>query len=429
MPDFNNMPELNICLLLFSILVNLVLLAGTLMECKPIRSYIKSFTVLLVVNICMQAGEMGIWLFDILKNPLLIKVCSFFSFACSPVLMATFNYCLIGFVREKKEVSYRLSYLVSALCGIYFILTVCSLFNGMIFDIDANGSYLDGTKIYISYIFDVALFIIEIIQIFEYWKTLTIKGIVCLMSFCVVSLFTMLLQSIWYPVPELLMTTLSMILIFMFFHGEQGRQLAEKKRQLTESGVALAISQIQPHFIYNTLSTIKVLCRKDPAMAEKVTEQFAQYLRVNLDKIGSSQPVLFVRELEHVKTYLWIEQMRFQENLVVEYDIQATEFFVPALSVQPIVENAVKHGMMGKDGICTVTISTCETDQYYEIRVKDDGGGFSTDHMPQDNKVHVGIESVRNRLWNMVRGTLNINSAPGKGTCVIIKIPKSNSGD
>lgn len=427
MPDFNNMPELNICLLLFSILVNLVLLAGTLMECKPIRSYIKSFTVLLVVNICMQAGEMGIWLFDILKNPLMIKVCSFLSFACSPALMVTFNYCLIGFVREKKEVSYRLSYLVSALCGIYFILTVCSLFNGMIFDIDVNGSYMDGTKIYISYIFDVVLFIIEIVQIIKYWKILTVKGIVCLTSFCMVSLFTMVLQNVWYPIPELMMTTLSMIMMFMLFYGEQRRQLAEKERQLAESGVALAVSQIQPHFIYNTLATIKVLCRKNSAMAEEVTGQFARYLRVNLDKMGSSQPIMFDRELEHVKTYLWIEQVRFGDELLVKYDIQVTDFFIPALTVQPIVENAVKHGMMGKDETCTITISASETDRYYEIQVKDDGAGFSTDNMPQDKRAHVGIESVRTRLWNMVRGTLDISSKPGEGTWVTIRIPKENT--
>ncbi|MGN0341633.1 MAG: histidine kinase [Roseburia sp.] len=100
----------------------------------------------------------------------------------------------------------------------------------------------------------------------------------------------------------------------MLFYWEMANKLVANERELMQSQMSLTISQIQPHFLYNTLSTIAELCQRDSAMAEEVTNHFSLYLRGNLEHMGDSFPVDFSKELKHVQTYLWIEKIRFQGN-------------------------------------------------------------------------------------------------------------------
>ena len=103
------------------------------------------------------------------------------------------------------------------------------------------------------------------------------------------------------------------------------------------------MSQIQPHFLYNTLATIRALCCVDAEKAGEMTEKFGEYLRQNLDSLGNTGLIPFRKELEHTRIYADIEMVCF-ENLRVEYDIQDDAFALPPLTLQPIVENAFTHG-------------------------------------------------------------------------------------
>ena len=145
---------------------------------------------------------------------------------------------------------------------------------------------------------------------------------------------------------------------------------------------------------------------------------------MNLESIKRTSPVSFEDELAHVKTYLQLEQMRFDEDLNVVYHIETTAFVLPALSVQPLVENAVKHGICPKEGGGTVSLTTRECQDYYEIVVSDDGVGFDTEEKKTDGRAHIGIENVRQRLRTMCNATLEITSTPGKGTDAVIKLPR-----
>ncbi|MBQ2581184.1 MAG: histidine kinase, partial [Ruminococcus sp.] len=131
------------------------------------------------------------------------------------------------------------------------------------------------------------------------------------------------------------------------------RERAEK--ELYEAKVAVMTSQIQPHFMYNALTSIAMMCQIDPETAQEATVTFAKYLRGNMDSLKQTKPVPFTIELEHLKKYLYIEKLRFGKKLNVEYDIQTTDFCIPMLSVQPLVENAVKHGVGMKKKGGTVT--------------------------------------------------------------------------
>lgn len=205
------------------------------------------------------------------------------------------------------------------------------------------------------------------------------------------------------------------------------RQLQEKEQQLLQNRIAILLSQIQPHFLYNTLTTICGLCDENPKEAKKVTSNFADYLRHNLETLNRNTTVPFSDELQHTEIYLSIEKKRFEEKLNVIYRIDTRKFFVPALTMQPLVENAVKHGILKRKKGGVVIISTRENADDYEITIADDGVGFNPDKLQLDEKSHIGIENVRDRLWSICGSTLTIESEVGRGTTATIRIPKGES--
>ena len=205
---------------------------------------------------------------------------------------------------------------------------------------------------------------------------------------------------------------------------EAEKQAMELKLQ--ESKISIMLSQIQPHFLYNTLNSIYQLCETNPMRARFMVNSFAEYLRNNLSSLDDPGLISFETELAHVNTYLDIERMRFEDTLEIEYDIKCIDFSLPVLTVQPIVENAVKHGTSKKRGGGKVIISTDETEKSYIIKVADTGCGFDPSQHKDDGKQHVGIENVKQRLSNMCEGTLLIESTIGEGTTVTITIPKGS---
>lgn len=208
---------------------------------------------------------------------------------------------------------------------------------------------------------------------------------------------------------------------------EAQRIEAEKQAmemRLQESQISIMLSQIQPHFLYNTLNSIYQLCETNPMRARSLVNSFSEYLRNNLSTLEEPGLITFETELSHVNTYLDIEKVRFEDTLEIEYDIKCVDFSLPVLTVQPIVENAVKHGTSKKRGGGTVRISTREDKESYIIEVFDTGCGFDPAKPKNDGKRHVGIENVKQRLGNMCGGSLSIESTVGKGTLATIIIPK-----
>lgn len=198
------------------------------------------------------------------------------------------------------------------------------------------------------------------------------------------------------------------------------------KEELDNSRITVMLSQIQPHFLYNSLTGVMDLCDSDPKQAKAAIADFADYLRGNLSALKTENLISFRTELEHIEKYLRLEAMRFKEELEIVYDIQSKDFMIPVLSVQPLVENAVKHGVGRKIGGGTVTIHTSETEKEYLIRITDDGVGFSEGEYADENGMHVGIENVKKRLAMRINAKVEINSSKGKGTTVCIRIPKES---
>lgn len=203
----------------------------------------------------------------------------------------------------------------------------------------------------------------------------------------------------------------------------------QMQKELYEAKVSVMVSQIQPHFMYNALTSIAMMCTINPETAQEATVIFADYLRGNMDSLKQTAPVPFETELKHLEKYLYIEKLRFADLLNIEYDIQTTDFKLPLLSIQPLVENAVKHGVgMAEDG-GTVKISTCETETAYEVIVEDDGVGFDVNEKKDDGRSHVGMENTKKRLHDMCGGEVVITSEIGKGTKARVILPKEGQKD
>jgi len=192
--------------------------------------------------------------------------------------------------------------------------------------------------------------------------------------------------------------------------------------QLTESRVSTMMSQIRPHFIYNTLGSIEQLCTINPRKAGELVHNFAKYLRGNFGELDNPKPILMSQEMEHVHHYISIENVRFPD-MTFAFEMNSDDFHIPALTIQPIVENAIKHGLMKLQKGGTIRVVSYETDTHYCVSVEDDGVGFDVGVLLDERK-HVGIRNIRGRLKAMVNGTLEIKSTEGVGTTVLIKIPK-----
>lgn len=193
-------------------------------------------------------------------------------------------------------------------------------------------------------------------------------------------------------------------------------------RELEQKSADTMISQLQPHFMFNTLQAIQVLTRKDPVQANKIILTFAEYLRNNLEFVKINEPVPFEQALVPARCYVDIEKIRFKNRFDAVYEIGPRAFNVPPFCIQPLIENAVKHGVCRKPEGGSVWLRTLETDEKYEIIIKDDGIGFDVKIL--ENKNDGGIYNVRFQLEHMLGGTLSIGSTEGSGTVVHISIPK-----
>ena len=215
----------------------------------------------------------------------------------------------------------------------------------------------------------------------------------------------------------------STVFYYIWLHMKFVRE--HEKALMAEQRIQIMMSQIQPHFLYNTLSTIQALCRTDPEKASVVTERFGTYLRKNLESLSQTELITVSKELEHTKIYSEIENVRF-DNIRVEYDTPEMNFMIPALSIQPLVENAIRHGVrIRKNGI--VKVSTVKVSNGYEITVEDNGMGFDTSKIETADNTHIGLRNVRERIEKMCGGTFKIESTENVGTKITLHIPNQKA--
>ena len=204
----------------------------------------------------------------------------------------------------------------------------------------------------------------------------------------------------------------------------QQREIAQQQREIAHERASIMVLQMRPHFIYNTLMSIHSLCSLNPGKAQQITMDFTNYLRRNFNAVVSDSAIPFSTELEHTRAYLAVEQAQYDDMLIVDYETPFTQFRLPPLTLQPIVENAVKHGMDPDADPLHISIRTRSTDSGAEIVVTDTGPGFD----PSDkSKPYTTLKNIRQRLQRMCRAEMTILPREGSGTVVTLTIPKQEN--
>ena len=409
-----NLSAIPIAVLLLALLLTVWLDAYLSAERKRVMVIIVALVFSLILQNYMDNRLSLTEVYNVLRIPV-----SIYGYAIRPVILVMFLYIV------KPRGRYRVAW---AMVGANAAVYLTAFFSSIAFYFSSNGHFHAGplrhTCTLISAVLYAWLFWLTMRQFRprqrrESWIPILVTALIggaAIMDFTV--------AFIEQPVSYLTMAiAISCVFYYIWLHLQFVRE--HEDALVTGQRVQQMLSQIKPHFLHNALTLIIDLCDTAPQKAKAATVEFSRYLRGNMESIDRAGPIPFVKELEHTKLYLNIEQMRFAGDLQVRYDIACTGFSLPALTVEPLAENAVRHGVREKpDGRGTVVIATRETPDGYEITVTDDGPGFDPDRLPEDGQMHVGIANVRERLRQIVDGSLEYRSAPGEGTAAIIRIPK-----
>jgi len=308
------------------------------------------------------------------------------------------------------------------------VLTALNMQYGFFFFINKAGEYKEG---FLSKLVDVPALIvyITICILVIMTKSIKLKEKVIMSTFLVFPIIAHIFSDITgnfsavYPA-----YMFSVMLIYINVFSNRSKKVLEQQIELDKQKTALMISQIQPHFLYNVLTTISNLCVTDPEEAEETTVLFSQYLRTNLDSIRNTELVPFETELRHINTYVALEKKRFKDKVIYETNCSETHFLVPPLGLQPIVENSIKHGIRGKETQGTLKLTTQKADGGYLVIIEDDGIGFDPSKpVSDDGRSHVGMNNVKSRLQHMCNATVTVESSPGNGCKTTIFFPEQNN--
>ena len=207
----------------------------------------------------------------------------------------------------------------------------------------------------------------------------------------------------------------------------QERELLERELQM--SRLRNFTSQMQPHFLYNTLGSIQEVILTDPEYASELLESFTLHLRSCIRAMTKDEPQPFLQELENIKAYVNIEKMRFGDKLRLHYEIECTDFMILPLTIQPLVENAVRHGIYGRGPAGgDVYIRSREEKTEWIVQIEDTGVGFDVEEYRRQQGSgkgdSTGIRNIRFRLEKIMGASLELQSRKGKGTTAVVHIPK-----
>ena len=414
-------PFINIALDSFALLITLIVFAACFKELfsKNLRSkyflfLLSSVIVALIADIISWIGEGNISL-------------SYMTIISNTVASCAGQFAIISFMGYLKENLYESSRaagsilnLFGFLCGASILFSIGNAFFGYAFSLNDQGHWHHSENIAMGFVyllFPILSFFAIILMALFAKSSAKLNRV----AFVLYTLFPVAGIILDYTIHGISLTyvglTVSILIIYTSIYLKK-QKLIESQRN------ALMLSQINPHFVYNTLSTIAAMCDVSPNQAKYLTIDFSRYLRQNLSTLSYDKTISFDQELSHVECYLKIEKARFRERLNVIYSIQCKDFELPPLSVQPLVENAVKHGITKKAEGGTIKISTYSNDTHYIVEIIDDGIGFDY----ESAEMHVGIENVRGRIMAMCKGELSIKSTVGVGTRVTIEIPKNKKG-
>ena len=335
-----------------------------------------------------------------------------------PVLTAFLLHCCGESPRKSPLLSASIT-----LCLLFFVLLFTSFFTEWFYYIGPDNLELRGPLYPLGLVPPVAILVLDLVFLIRHRERLSKRYYHAFLIVILPMMITLSLNmfvTFWIVFGfSLILCTITMFGLILF---DQIDRSMNQQKEIARQRASILVLQMRPHFIYNTMTSIYYLCDQAPQKAKQVTLDFTTYLRKNFTAIVSAEPIPFSEELEHTRAYLAVEQAQFEDRLFVDYDTPFTLFRVPPLTLQPIVENAVKHGMDPDGEPLHITIRSRETDSGIEIIVEDDGPGFGT---ADENEPHIALKNIQQRLEMMCGGKMIILPRSGGGTVVKIVIDQA----
>ena len=411
--------DINVLAVLFAPLL-LLLGLGFTVAIDPYIQRQQRCVMLVIVALCFTLVAQNLLenaFFVSRSNLALKKILSAYGYSVRPVILILFLYIIQP--GGKKWLEWTLA-------GINAALYCTSPFTGLCFEIrDWDYAYLKGPLWY-ACILVSAVLLVELLArtVVLYRETgrrerLVPIAVVFIIILSVIMDLHVVMQS--QPITFLTIAiVVSSVFYYIWLHIQFVRE--HERDLMTAQRVQIMMTQIQPHFLFNALNTIRALYAKDSPLADRTLEDFSAYLRQNLETLSQTELIPIAKELEHTRLYADIEILRFP-NIRVEYRIEDTQFRIPALTIQPLVENAIRHGVRSReDGL--VTISTVREAGAHRITVRDNGVGFDPKHRQDES--HIGLQNVKERVERMCGGTAIVESEMGAGTVVTLLIPDTS---
>ena len=385
------------------------------------RFFTALFTVLLFL---MGAFLVDLIVYEYPDMALAEQIVVYFQYLLVSLSMPMFTGYLLHFCREdlRKSTLFRL---VIGLWVIYFILLGLAQCTTFLYYVTPDNEFIRGSWHPLLVAPLAAIMLLNLAGVIRRRNRLPDKYYVAfLIHLLPMTVATLIHAVIYVPLLVVFGLSFSMLSMFGIILCDQIEQYMRQQREIAHQRASIMVLQMRPHFIFNTMMSIYYLCAQDSKKAQQVTLDFTSYLRKNFSAIASENTIPFANELEHTRAYLAVEQVQFEDSLFVEYDTPHTRFRVPPLTLQPIVENAVKHGMDPDSAPLRIYIRTRETDAGYEITVEDNGPGFAQANT-DDSEPHIALANIQQRLEIMCGGKLTVMPREGGGTVVKVILPET----
>ncbi len=390
----------------------LLVLAGVLAAGHPQNKLYKCFLVLAVFTLAGCLIELALKLFVDVDTGLW-SLLDYFDYAFGGIIRAAFGCYIFGYVGMRVKLSNKPLMIVLALEAVTLVLLTAAWF------LPVPGWF---AAFSFSMLLPFVSAMISIATAMRHMKLLRNREWISLLLFVLIITVSYsaeaLFSGLW---AAYFGCAVAVFLVYTNIQAELGRRLREQELELSERRVSMMLGRIQPNFLYNSLSAIVELCDKDCEKAGNAVNDFAHYMRGNLESLSEKKVIPAIKELLHAKTYLVMEKLRYGDKLYIDVRFEPqyfADFDIPPLTVESLAENAVRHGLAEKGG-GRVAVLLTQTDSLNIITVEDDGVGFET-----DSGTHPGIQIVRERLKTRCDGALEIESVPGKGTKATITIPR-----
>lgn len=357
----------------------------------------------------------------------------FFSNFLIGVLLSAYILSLASGVTNKTKLKWMRMPVIVSVSGT--VLLIVSQFTNLYYYFDADNFYHRSDLYWVNMLLAFTLIPYGGAMLLKFRNSIHKISRISLAVYLLLPLVTVFVQFFVYGISLTnIANSLTMMLLFIVHESdrseriiEQEKAIMDQKIEIADARVNLMISQIQPHFISNTLLTIQGMYNEGSDEADEIMNSFIRYLQQSFSELASNKPIPVASDIDHAENYSKIVMARWPD-MTIEYDIKCTDFCVPAMTIQPIVENAVRHGILPLEDGGKVIVSTFEGEKSYFVTVTDNGVGFDMNNPEpkrNENRAHIGMSNISDRLRLMCSGTVNIESEKNRGTKITLEIPKS----